>query len=89
MSQEVIDLLKSEVDAVLYRVLEVENMTEAVRSDLAPEIAALGDGVERCGTFGKICDGTDTSILRRVLRRVSERSSSLLLTIFLYIYDNI
>lgn len=46
--QEIIDQLKSEVDTVLYRVLEVENMTEAVRADLSPEIATLEDGVEKC-----------------------------------------
>lgn len=51
MFQEMIDQLKSEVDTVLYRVLEVENMTEAVRSDLSPEIATLEDGVERCVFF--------------------------------------
>lgn len=45
--QEMIDQLKSEVDTIMYRVLDVENMTEAVRADLSPEIAALENGVER------------------------------------------
>ncbi|CAM9243513.1 unnamed protein product, partial [Ectocarpus fasciculatus] len=43
--QEVIDLLTSEVETVSYRILEVENLTEAVRTDLSPEIAALEEGV--------------------------------------------
>lgn len=57
MFQEMIDQLKSEVDAILYRVLEVENMTEAVRADLSPEIAVLEDGVERCVLFPSGCGG--------------------------------
>lgn len=48
MFQELIDLLKTEVDTVLYRVAEAESMAGAVREDLSPEIATLEDGVERC-----------------------------------------
>ncbi|CBN73819.1 hypothetical protein Esi_0007_0108 [Ectocarpus siliculosus] len=44
--QEVIDLLTSEVETISYRVLEVENLAEAVRTDLSPEIATLEEGVE-------------------------------------------
>ena len=47
MAQELIDLLRSEVDAVLYKVSEAENMASAVREDLSPEIATLEDNVER------------------------------------------
>lgn len=47
MFQELIDLLRSEVDTVLYKVSEAENMAGAVREDLSPEIAALEDSVER------------------------------------------
>lgn len=42
-----IDLLTSEVETISYRVLEVENLAEAVRTDLSPEIVALEEGVER------------------------------------------
>lgn len=47
MFQELIDLLRSEVDTVLYKVSEAENMASAVREDLSPEIASLEDSVER------------------------------------------
>lgn len=46
--QELMELLRSEVDTVLYKVSEAENMASAVREDLSPEIAALEDSVERC-----------------------------------------
>lgn len=47
MLQELIDLLRSEVDTVLYKVSEAENTAAAVREDLSPEIATLEDSVER------------------------------------------
>lgn len=46
-------MLRSEVDTILGKVSEVENVAEAVRADLSPEIATLGDGVERYGSVAR------------------------------------
>eukprot|EP00903_Cladosiphon_okamuranus_P008557 g8211.t1 len=51
--QELVDLLRSEVDTALYRVSEAENMASAVREDLSPEIARLEDSVESVNSFLK------------------------------------
>lgn len=47
--QEARETLRSEVDSLLNKISEAENVAEAVRADLSPEIATVQDGIERWG----------------------------------------
>ena len=47
--QEVREMLRSEVDTLLNKISEAENVAEAVRADLSPDIATVQDGIERWG----------------------------------------
>lgn len=46
-------MLRSEVDTLLNKITEAENVAEAVRADLSPDITSVQDGIERWERGGR------------------------------------